>query len=66
MMHNESYINLFEKYLSKAGLDISLNKSRALVNRYITAEFARQLFGENQYYQIILKEDKMVKTVLKN
>lgn len=66
MMQNESYISLFEKYLSKAGLDISLNKSRALVNRYITAEFARQLFGENQYYQIILKEDKMVKTVLKN
>jgi len=64
MMQNESYINLFEKYLSKAGLEISLNKSRALVNRYITAEFARQLFGENQYYQIILKEDKMVKTVL--
>ncbi|WP_298139539.1 S41 family peptidase [Flavobacterium sp.] len=64
MSQNENYINLFEKYLSKAGLDISLNKSRGLVNRYITAEFARQLFGENQYYQIILKEDKMVKTVL--
>ncbi len=64
MQNNETYISLFEKYLSKAGLDISLNKSRALVNRYITAEFARQLFGENQYYQIILKEDKMVKTVL--
>ncbi|GAA4066705.1 S41 family peptidase [Flavobacterium cheonanense] len=64
MLNNETYISLFEKYLSKAGLDISLNKSRALVNRYITAEFARQLFGENQYYQIILKEDKMVKTVL--
>lgn len=64
MLNNETYISLFEKYLSKAGLDISLNKSRALVNRYITAEFARQLFGENYYYQIILKEDKMVKTVL--
>ncbi|WP_298116582.1 S41 family peptidase [Flavobacterium sp.] len=64
MIQNENYINLFEKYLSKAGLDISLNKSRGLVNRYIAAEFARQLFGENQYYQIILKEDKMVKTVL--
>ena len=64
MQHNEGYINLFEKYLSKAGLDINLNKSKVLVNRYITAEFARQLFGENQYYQIILKEDKMVKAVL--
>ncbi len=64
MQNNETYSNLFEKYLSKAGLDINLNKSKALVNRYITAEFARQLFGENQYYQIILKEDKMVRTVL--
>jgi len=64
MQNNETYSNLLEKYLSKAGLDISLSKSKALVNRYITAEFARQLFGENQYYQIILKEDKMVKTVL--
>jgi carboxyl-terminal processing protease len=64
MQNNEMYSNLLKKYLSKAGLDISLSKSKALVNRYITAEFARQLFGENQYYQIILKEDKMVKTVL--
>lgn len=64
MFNNETYLKLFENYLAKAGLDISLNKSNALVNRYITAEFARQLFGENQYYQIILKEDKMVKTVL--
>ena len=45
-------------------MDINLNKSRSLVNRYITAEFARQLFGESQYYQIILKDDKMVKAVL--
>jgi carboxyl-terminal processing protease len=64
MQNNDTYSGLFEQYLAKAGLDIRLNKSKALVNRYITAEFARQLFGENQYYQIILKEDKMVKTVL--
>lgn len=64
MATNEMYVDLFEKYLLKSGLDINLNKSRSLVNRYITAEFARQLFGESQYYQIILKEDKMVKSVL--
>lgn len=64
MQNNDTYSGLFEKYLAKAGLDIRLNKSKALVNRYITAEFARQLFGENQYYQILLKDDKMVKTVL--
>jgi carboxyl-terminal processing protease len=56
----------FEKYLSKIGIALNLNKNNAIVNRYITAEFARQLFGENQYYQIVLKEDTMIKAVLKH
>ena len=33
--------------------------------KYITAEFARQLFGESQYYNIILKDDTMLNAVLK-
>lgn len=65
MENNEYYVNQFEKYLSKAGLELSLTKNKSVVNRYISAEFARQLYGENQYYQIILKEDKMIKAVLK-
>lgn len=65
MKDNEYYVNQFEKYLSKVGAELDLNKNKAIVNRYITAEFARQLFGENQYYQIVLKEDKMIKAVLK-
>lgn len=64
MEYEDYYVNQFEKYLSKAGLDLNLNKNRSIVNRYITAEFARQLYGENQYYQIVLKEDKMIKAVL--
>ena len=44
-------------------LNLTINKE--VVNRYITAEFARQLFGENQYYQIILKDDNMIKAVMK-
>jgi carboxyl-terminal processing protease len=47
------------------GLDIDLKKSNALVNKYISAEFAQQLFGENKYYEIILKDDKMIKAILK-
>ena len=62
---NTYYLNQFEKYLSKVGVELDLNKNKAIVNRFITAEFARQLFGENQYYQIVLKEDKMIKAVLK-
>ncbi|WP_395045515.1 S41 family peptidase, partial [Flavobacterium sp.] len=64
MHNNDLYVNQFQKYLAKSGLDMSLSKNKTIVNRYLSAEFARQLFGENQYYQIILKDDKMVRAVL--
>jgi carboxyl-terminal processing protease len=62
---NPYFVQQFEKYMSKLGATIDLNNNKAIVNRYITAEFARQIFGENQYYQILLKEDKMIKALLK-
>ncbi|GEC78047.1 S41 family peptidase [Flavobacterium aquatile] len=61
---SDLYVNSFEKFLAKSGLEMSLTKNKALVSRYITAEFSRQLFGEDEYYQIVLKEDKMIKKVL--
>jgi len=65
MQKNFFYLKQFEKYLSKSGIDLNLTINKEVVNRYVTAEFARQLFGENQYYQIILKDDSMIKKVLK-
>lgn len=64
MNKTDLYFNLFQKYIFENGLDIKFNKSKSLVKRYINAEFARQLFGEEYYYQISLKEDTMIKTVL--
>lgn len=63
-MQSDFYVNSFQKYLAKNGLELDLSVNKSIVNRYLTAEFARQLFGEKQYYQILLKEDKMVNTVL--
>ncbi len=65
MKKDTFYLKQFQKYLFKAGIDLNLTKNTEVVNRYITAEFARQLFGENQYYQIILKDDNMIKAVMK-
>jgi carboxyl-terminal processing protease len=59
------YFNLFQKKLYKNGLDIKLTSSKAIVKRYLMAEFARQLYGENNYYEIVLKEDAMIKAILK-
>jgi len=51
--------------LKTAGLEMKLSNNKTLVKKYITAEFACQLFGEIQYYGIILKDDTMLKAVLK-
>jgi carboxyl-terminal processing protease len=57
------YYNAFKKHLLSNRLDIDLSKNKAIVKRYLAAEFARQLYGESNYYEIILKEDAMVKAV---
>jgi carboxyl-terminal processing protease len=61
MDKSDLYFNNFKKYLFKNGLDLKLEKDKNLVKRYLSAEFARQLFGEEFYYSIVLKEDAMIK-----
>lgn len=61
----DGYFDNFQGYLSKSGFAIQLKGNKALVKRYLTAEFARQLFTDRKYYEILLKEDAMIKAVLK-
>lgn len=65
MEKTDLYFNNFRAYLKKNEIDLRLDKNKELVKRYITAEFAGQLFGEQKYYEIILKQDAMIKAVLK-
>jgi len=64
MNNTNLYFNDFQRYLSKNGAIVNLTKSKPLVKRYLAAEFAKQLFDEQKYYEIILKEDMMIKVVL--
>ncbi|MDN3674969.1 S41 family peptidase [Flavobacterium branchiarum] len=64
MKSTDDYFKSFQKYLLKNGLNLNLEKNKAIINRYITAEFARQLYGEIYYYDVILKNDAMIKAVL--
>ncbi|AWG24145.1 S41 family peptidase [Flavobacterium kingsejongi] len=64
MDKNDTYFTNFKKYLKNNGVTLPLDHNKGLVKRYLTAEFARQLYGEKEYYQIILKEDAMVKKAL--
>lgn len=62
----EDYIKPFEKYLENSGVQLQLTNSKALINRYVQAEFARQLYGDVYYFQLLLKSDPMLKKVVKN
>ena len=62
--HDDLYYHAFNTYLGKNGLVFSLGKHKAKVKHYLAAEFARQLLSEKAYYEMILKEDNMVKAVL--
>lgn len=64
MEKTDLYFNMFQDYLLKSGLILKLDRNKALVKRYLSAEFARQLFEEQKYYKIVLKEDAMIKAVL--
>lgn len=64
MNQTDHYFNAFQNYLNSNGIVLDVSKSKDKVQRYISAEFARQLFDEQKYYEIILKEDKMIKTAI--
>ncbi|HEY0091472.1 MAG TPA: S41 family peptidase [Flavobacterium sp.] len=64
METTDKYLDAFQEYLIANGLQIRLAKNKELVRRYLTAEFARQLFSEDKYFQITIKEDPMIKAVL--
>jgi carboxyl-terminal processing protease len=59
------YFISFQKYLFQNGLEVDLSNYKLLVKRFVNAEFARQLYGDKKFYELMLKEDPMVKEVLK-
>ena len=65
MKETDVYYNAFQKFIFGNGLNLNFGKNKPLVKRYLVAEFARQLYGEKYYYEIVLKEDAMIKAILK-
>ena len=59
------YVERFENYLQSNGVSLNLNSHEPMVKTYLMAEFARQLFDEEKYFEIRLKYDLMIQEVLK-
>lgn len=65
LTEKEFYYNEFKKYLLDKGIHLPLDKSKPSVEKYLKAEFIRQLFSEEDYYKTLLENDVMIKEILK-
>ncbi|TDD99299.1 S41 family peptidase [Flavobacterium cellulosilyticum] len=62
---SDLYFNLFQKYILKYRMDLNIKNNKAIVKRYLSAEFAGQLYNESKFYEVLLKNDAMMKAVIK-
>lgn len=60
----DKFLTSFKEYLGQNGYLINFNNQKEKVKTYLYAEFVRQLFDEDSYYQILLSQDEMVKKVM--
>lgn len=69
-LRSEENFEAFKRYFSKdefaeLGILKKFNHNKELIQRYIAAEFAQQLYGSKYYYKVVLPKDAMLIEVLK-
>lgn len=62
---NDVFFNNFQKYLTKNNLNVNLETAKNIIKQNLLMEIVKQSFNKNKYYQTILKDDAMIKVVLK-
>lgn len=65
MNSTDEYLNRLQKHLNGMGLHVRLLQNKPLVQKYLAAEFAAQLFGDEKYFEIALKKDPLIEAALK-
>lgn len=66
LTEKEFYFDDFKKYLSDKSIYLPLDKNKSIIEKYLKAEFIRQLFSEEDYYKILLEDDVMIREIVKN
>ena len=65
MTKTDVYFNNFRNYIAKSGLELNLKPSKNTIKTKINAEFAKQLYGDEKYFEILIKQDPMIQRILK-
>ncbi len=66
LRENKFYFQEFKNYLNEKSIYLPLDKNQKTIEKYLKAEFIRQLLSEEDYYQIVLEDDMMIKEVFKD
>ncbi|WP_339834592.1 S41 family peptidase [uncultured Flavobacterium sp.] len=61
----DKYLNSFKEYVAQSGYLLNFSTQKEKVKIYLYAEFVRQLFDDDSYYQVILSQDVMIDKVMK-
>lgn len=61
---NEKIYNDFIVYITHSGISLPLHKYKTLIQHRLAAEFVRQLYDDDKYYEILLQDDTMIRKVL--
>lgn len=64
VLASDKYLNYFKEYVAQNGYLLNFVNQKEKVKTNLYAEFVRQLFDEDSYYQIILSQDEMIKKVM--
>ena len=63
VLEKDDYLEAFKQYIADSGIILNFS-DKEKIKKYLYAEFVKQLFDDNSYYEIILSEDAMIKKVL--
>ena len=63
VFEKDNYLEAFRNHIANGGILLNFS-DKEKIKKYLYAEFVRQLFDDEMYYEIILSEDQMVKKVL--
>lgn len=63
VIEKDDYLEAFKQYVSDSGIILNFS-DKEKIKKYLYAEFVKQLFDDNSYYEILLSEDAMIKKVL--
>lgn len=64
LLENAFYFNDFQQHLNEMGFVFSLKKLEKSVQNGLKAEFYRQIFDDEKYFELLLSDDNMVQAVV--